>query len=355
MNSTALLRPSAQPARPTPRWTRVTTVACLQVEARFESTKQWTRTTRSEESERSCITCYGLGKLGWKPSIKEEEALQSIDKQFHVPETADLQTKYDALQAALFRDKKLMMQLTELYPDLLLNRLTERFDDLILSLALTEMASEKNAPKYVKTLRNKYFERLVEQEMTPKEFMGVLRLQEDEEKRNRYASLKLFLKAYNKKNKKAKVSLLDALRSSGYWESDDLLLHQLRIEKITDTVARQVYRELALESMDKLFDVLETADPGTEFRALIFALGNEKLIRELTDEYQDLLVRRLAKLFDDLSLSRALTELAFKENAPKCLITLRDKHFERLVGQEMTPEEFVQVCRRDVPDSKKLG
>ncbi|KAI9917277.1 hypothetical protein PsorP6_013197 [Peronosclerospora sorghi] len=127
-----------------------------------------------------------------------------------------------------------MFQLTKSFADQLLHLLAERFGDLSLSVALTGIASIENTPEYLITLRKKYFKRLVDQEMTPKKFVGVLRFPMDERKKHRYTSLELFLKAYNQKNKEARVSVLDTLRYSGYWETDDLLLKRLDYDKKYD-------------------------------------------------------------------------------------------------------------------------
>ncbi|KAI9908150.1 hypothetical protein PsorP6_004277 [Peronosclerospora sorghi] len=192
-----------------------------------------------------------------------------------------------------------MMQLTKWYPDQLFRRLANRFGELSLSLALTEMTSKENAPEYLITLRDKHFERLVEQKMTPQQFVEVFLLDVPEFKAHTYTSLDHFLKAYNAKNEEARVSVLKAQRSSGYWKTDSKLLLRLDIDKWFDLVAN---------------------------------------LR-----------------FNDLSLLLVLTRMASEKYAPSYVKTLRDKHFERLVEQEMRPEKFVEVFLLDVPEFKAHG
>ncbi|KAI9917276.1 hypothetical protein PsorP6_013196 [Peronosclerospora sorghi] len=166
-----------------------------------------------------------------------------MDKLFEVPETTDPKIKYAALKAGL-RNEKLMMQLTKSFADQLLLLLAERFKDLSLSLALTRMTSIENAPKYLITFRDKHFERLVKEEMTPHKFMEVLRLQEPEFEPHSYTSLDQFLKEYNKE-KGTEVSVLDVLRSSGYWDDSELLQKLEKDKKKNfDPVADLVYDQL---------------------------------------------------------------------------------------------------------------
>ncbi|KAI9917993.1 hypothetical protein PsorP6_013244 [Peronosclerospora sorghi] len=295
-----------------------------------------------------------LRVVGWPPSTTRYEMAPQIKNKpfkylhqvFHVPEDANLNAKYNALMRGLLFNEELIIKLTKEKPDRLFQLLTEHFDELILSIAL----SHESAPEYVKTLRDKYFKRLVKQKRMPEDFVGVLRLQDPEFEPHSYTALQHFLEAFNKKYE-TEVSISDALYSAGHWETFELLFHQLRSDRTKDAVAFREYDRLAHVSIDLLSRRPRLSEKLT-YIELKSRLEYEEVIVELTDPYQDLLVSRMGEQFDDLRLSLALTDLTFKQNAPKYLITLRDKHSKQLIDyKNMNPRRFLRVFFAYWPES----
>ncbi|KAI9917808.1 hypothetical protein PsorP6_013258 [Peronosclerospora sorghi] len=225
-----------------------------------------------EEESLSTLRESVLKHFGHEESLSpldKEEAWENFDKLFHLPRNPDLLQKISVLSDGL-ENQQVMMVLAETDPDQLLDRLSDRYGEVSLLVALVAEGKRKDAPQYAIALKAMQMKRLVEMGITPKDLVNELEFVRKnvrehflEKKHIRYDfdSLDQFLEAYNEgKDVSEQVTLLQALRASGTWESNKALLKYLESRRYSSHVAMDAYRELDAELARERRNVVDAGE-----------------------------------------------------------------------------------------------
>ncbi|KAI9917332.1 hypothetical protein PsorP6_013268 [Peronosclerospora sorghi] len=97
------------------------------------------------------------------------------------------------------------------------------------------------------------------------------------------------------------------------------------------------------QAVNNLFPQLpNSASLDDKVFALKNGLVNAKVLKPLAKTYPNLLLQTLGERFGEATLAAGLAGRASHPNAPKFLITFRDKQMKRLVGMGKTPGQLVR-------------